>query len=341
MSYTCERCGYTNNLKSNFRRHLQRKITCKPIISNISVDELYQKYFNNDEKVENEKRIVIAQNDSISAQNDSFFLNNCSHCKRSFNRKSNLNRHLKSCKKKKENNEIVIAVSELQEQLEIQKQLLERKEEEKKSFGIELRRMLKEEFMKQMKEMLEKKDKEMMQLIANSGSTNIKQENSNNNLFVSVKLNAYDKTDYSHITDQDYLECIRRGNMGIPDLIRKLHFNPDKPENHNIYINNIKSNYIKLFNGVKWDHRLQYETINMMVQDNANIIEDKIEEWYDTNHEFAKAKYKEILDKYPRFLNRLTDSKYVGKKVEEEVKLVLFNFKEMIIQNNKRLRLKF
>ena len=340
MSYTCERCGYTNNLKSNFRRHLQRKIECKPIISNISVDEIYKKYFNNDEKVENEKRIVIAQNDSISAQNDSLFLNNCSHCNRSFKRKSNLVRHLKTCKNKKEINEIENAVVELQEQLDIQRQLLERKEDEKKAFGIELRRMLKEEFMKQMTEMMNKKDKEMMQLIAKTGSTNIKQENSNN-LFVSVKLNAYDKTDYSHITDQDYLECIRRGNMGIPDLIRKLHFNPDKPENHNIYINNIKSNYIKLFNGMKWDHRLQYETINMMVQDNANIIEDKIEEWYDTNHEFSKAKYKEILDKYPRFLNRLTDSKYVGKKVEEEVKLTLFNFRDMIIQNNKRLRLKF
>ena len=103
----------------------------------------------------------------------------------------------------------------------------------------------------------------------------------------------------------------------------------------------IRMIFSKLFNGVKWDHRLQYETINMMVQDNANIIEDKIEEWFDTNHEFTKAKYKEILDKYPRFLNRLTDSKYVGKKVEEEVKLVLFNFRDMIIQNNKRLKLKF
>jgi len=110
--------------------------------------------------------------------------------------------------------------------------------------------------------------------------------------------------------------------------------------NHNIFISNIKSDYVKVYDGEKWNTKLQYETINMIVQDNANLIEDIIEKWYDQKHRFCAKQFKYILDKYPRFLNRLSGSKYVGKKVEKETKLVMFNLRDMIIENNKRLKIK-
>ena len=192
----------------------------------------------------------------------------------------------------------------------------------------EIKQTLKKDFFKELDKL-----KQIDTIQKSNKSLNIDTLNNTNNNYIMVKLNSFSNTDYSHIKDEDYLECIRRGNMGIPFLIEKIHFNPEKPENHNIFISNIKSDYIKVYENGKWMTKLQYEAINMMVQDNANIVEDKIEEWYDKGHKYSTKAYKITLDKYPRFLNRLTDSKYVGKKVEQEVKLVLFNNKDMAISN--------
>ena len=202
-------------------------------------------------------------------------------------------------------------------------------------------------FMEQLEYALQRKDEETSKTLALTGSKQIINAtnggqavtyNGDQNVNVVLNINSYKNTDLSHLRDRDYLECIRKGNMGIPYLIEKIHFNPEKPENHNIFVNNIKSDYIKLIEDGKWKVALQYETINMMVQDKANLVEDKIEEWYDKNHKYSGEKYKEILDKYPRFLNRLNDSKYIGRKVEQESKLVLFNKKDMVLKYQEKIK---
>ena len=57
--YKCFRCGYTNNLKSNFKRHLRRKNTCKPKLKNIQINEIYNYYFNKNEKLNNLKNFRL------------------------------------------------------------------------------------------------------------------------------------------------------------------------------------------------------------------------------------------------------------------------------------------
>ena len=309
------------------------------------IEEIYEKYFGKTSKSNLVKTIQklakISQNDSQISQNDSQISQNdedvnctyqCKFCNKKFKHASSKCKHEKDrCKtkisQKKSNNGIKFKMN-----LDhIKKQI----QEEKIEYGEKLSEKLKEQFIEQLDKVLKRKDKQMFQLIKHLGT---KIHDNSKNLYLSVKLNSFDKTDYSHITDKDYLECIRKGNLGIPYLIEKLHFNPEKPENHNVYINNIKSDYIKLYKNSKWVYALQYETINMMVQDNANIIEDKIEQWFDTNHKYAGKKYKEILDKYPRFLIRLTDSKYVGKKVEQEAKLLMFNKKDIVLKQYNKMK---
>ena len=36
-------------------------------------------------------------------------------------------------------------------------------------------------------------------------------------------------------------------------VLSDIHFNPDKPENHNIYISNLKNGYVMMYDGNKWD----------------------------------------------------------------------------------------
>ena len=54
--YICHRCGYKNKLKSNFKRHLNRKYQCKPILDDISCEEIYIKYFSKNEQAKTSQR---------------------------------------------------------------------------------------------------------------------------------------------------------------------------------------------------------------------------------------------------------------------------------------------
>ena len=51
MKYKCLRCGYENIIKSRFIQHLKRTFICKPNISNINVYDVYEYYFNNNNKI--------------------------------------------------------------------------------------------------------------------------------------------------------------------------------------------------------------------------------------------------------------------------------------------------
>src|SRR6056297_2906467 len=93
---------------------------------------------------------------------------------------------------------------------------------------------------KEFQKILDKRDTQINQLIEKVGITsNTFIQNMHNN--TTIKLLGYKETDTSHLTDEDYKECVSRVNLSVPHLIQKLHFNKDKPENHNIYISNLKN----------------------------------------------------------------------------------------------------
>jgi len=45
VTYNCERCGYSSNNKSYFKKHLLRKIPCQAIIKDIPISEIYDKIY--------------------------------------------------------------------------------------------------------------------------------------------------------------------------------------------------------------------------------------------------------------------------------------------------------
>ena len=52
VEYKCLRCGYSNNNKSVFKRHITRKFICEPKLKDISIKYIYKKYFKNSNKIE-------------------------------------------------------------------------------------------------------------------------------------------------------------------------------------------------------------------------------------------------------------------------------------------------
>ena len=119
------------------------------------------------------------------------------------------------------------------------------------------------------------------------------------NNYNNITLIAHNKQpDLSHLTDKDYLKIMNRGFNSVPKLIEAIHFNPDKPENQNVYIPNIKNKYAMVWNGKKWELNSRENIIDDMYDDNSDLLIDKLEQL----KEFDKKN--KILNKFKRFMDQ-------------------------------------
>ena len=45
VEYLCYRCGYIGKQKNHLKNHLNRKFICKPVLDDISIEEIRNYYF--------------------------------------------------------------------------------------------------------------------------------------------------------------------------------------------------------------------------------------------------------------------------------------------------------
>jgi len=313
VNYKCPRCGYETHIKTIYTRHLGRKVICKPILSNNDLSGEYNKYKIVDKISNPHKSTKIPQNTTkytndttkIPQNATKYTFNNtklvCEHCNKTYSRIDSLNRHLKKCSEKKNDDEekqnLINLIEVLNKQIEEQKK-------EKEEYKIELA----------------KRNNQIDELIKKAG-INI---GTQNNIQQNIKILAYNNTDVSHLTDNDYLKCLKHSNFCIPHLIEKIHFNPKKPENHNIYISNLKNNYVMIYNGNKWMLNDREESIQNIIDEKESIIEQKLEEWIENG-----KKYPDIMKKFNRYLEK-KENDTVLNKIKGEIKLMLFNNRDIV-----------
>ena len=295
--YNCPRCNYITTHKTKYMNHLKRKIICEPIISKTSLQKEYIKY-----NITN--KLISTQNNSINTSKNEVNLkitqntskiNQCKYCDKVFNRIDNLTRHFKTCKDKKKTDEAN------ENMLELVKLLNEQKQE----FKTEL----------------EKKNNQIDELIKKAGINNstITQNIQNN-----IKLLAYDKTDISDLTEKDFIKCFNHNNMCVPHLVKRIHFNPKKPENHNVFISNLKSGHIMIYDGRKWNTFNRDEIVDDIFDDKHDILEQKYEEWINIGKD-----YPIIYHKFKRYLEKINND-IVLKKVKDELKFTLYNNRNVV-----------
>ena len=103
VEYLCHRCGYNTNKKSNINQHLNRKKICKPILSDISIEDI-KNHYNLETSVTSKitsNNSNLGTNKKLKNTEKNINNNQCFYCCKNFSRIDNLNRHLKMCKIKK------------------------------------------------------------------------------------------------------------------------------------------------------------------------------------------------------------------------------------------------
>ena len=320
VKYECYRCGYTNENKSNIIRHINRKNTCKvnlleiklddcktDILNGISYKEYCEKIMSSKSKKMSSKMSSKSKKmSSICHQNVTNKENICNFCEKLLSSRQALWRHLKTCKEKQKDDTVRESMTELARLLNEKDKQIEKKEKEHQK-QIEL-------------------------LIEKAGLATTNNITNNNNIQNNFKLLNYKETDTSHLTENDYVKCLEHYNFCVPHLIRKIHFNPKKPENHNIYISNLKNSYVMIYMNNKWKVKNRDETISRMIDDKQIILEKKIQEWVESGKQYPK-----VMAKFSRYIDKREEDDVIN-AIKEDIKLMLYNNRNMIIDNNKKLK---
>ena len=127
-----------------------------------------------------------------------------------------------------------------------------------------------------------------------------------------------DKTLYKIITDSDEIHKI------IPRLIKEVHFNPNVPENHNIYISNRNKNnkFLRVFRNGHWEIENKIYEIDNLINDKETNLSDWVAE--------KGEKYPDAKERYDEYLDQKHDNEETLKMVREEVELILYNGGKLI-----------
>ncbi len=304
-TFSCSRCGYDSSRKENFLRHLRRKYPCRPKFQDVPIEDLLRKHLNYKIRVESPawmefikkmtpidpERPILTPIDPLlhsppkSTQPKKY---QCAGCKKCFSKNCHMRRHEKKCPKK---------------------QHLDRLEDLDQQVALKERETC----------LVKTQNKSNHVVIGTQNNTQI----NNNN--VNVNILPYEQTDVSHLTDRDYQRAFNRAAMCVPQILEKVHFDPEQPQNHNVYISSMNNKYIKLHNGKRWNLRDRDETLEDLFADAEYMLENKLETW----QEEEDPKTERATKKFEIYL-KVKETETLYNKIKQELKLLLFNNRSLI-----------
>jgi hypothetical protein len=255
------------------------------------------------------KPIIIDDLDS-EYSDDGDFGWECSYCHKEFTMKQNLNRHIKSrCKVKKH----ITREKEV-----IYQKLISQLEEIKRD---------KEDMLNRINQL----ETEKKHLNVTNNTTNINNISNNISNNINIQLVAFGKEDKYLLNNNEIYQILKKGFLSVPELVKCLHFNENRPENHNIYISNMRDKFVMVYDGDKWGLQDKNETIENIFDDGRDFLIIKHDEFKPK----LDDKQIKVLKKFDRF-EMLIDTnrcKKKKKKILDEIKLLMYNNKDLIIKS--------
>ena len=279
--YDCKICNFSSKIKT----HLYRHLNTKKHLTNENNKKKYEEdndknYIMDTQKIHKDTQIEkkdtqkihkdtqkIHKDTQIWEKNTQKLKKNtilekkekseiCDFCAKTFNTRKSMLRHIRLyCKEKKE---------------------LDKMENENSKI-IEKQNKFIEFQTKQINKLLEKNGKQI-----NNTQNNT---NSNNTINNTIHINNYGEENLEMLTDEFKERCITRPFYAIIDIIRKIHFNDDYPENKNMRIVNKRDNKIQVLTDGKWQYRYKDEAVKYAFDDSN----ERLEQFYvEKSHKFRK-----------------------------------------------------
>ena len=157
----------------------------------------------------------------------------------------------------------------------------------------------------------------------NSNSIKNNMVNSHNN---NVTINVYGKENLSHITDEMYKSCFKVVKRSVEKFFKMKHFSKKMPENHNLYISNMRDAYMMVYKAGRWDIVNKANTLNQMYVDAKE----------DLSKAFDKMREEGTLDaNLERMFSWFVDDS-IEEADEDELKRISCDFMACFAYNNRK-----
>jgi len=137
-----------------------------------------------------------------------------------------------------------------------------------------------------------------------------------------IIINNLGNEDISHITKNQMIRLLRMNKECPVEMIKMIHFNSEKPENHNIYKPNFKDKYVKYCENNIWKIGDLMKIVTELYLSKMDIAEEKFEELKQFLEDSKKNRFQELLD------NREEPEIMGG--ILERIKEILYNEKNVI-----------
>lgn len=279
MDYSCECCKYTTKSNSNYHKHIR---TPKHILNSNKPPEKRCEQKNQPDTL-NPNTLVnpkSPKSQPIDIRESTAPTYVCKYCEQAFKFKQSMYRHIKySCMKNKD--------EDLKELVRLMNLQLQHRDKQ-----------------------IETQAKQIEKLMGKLEITG----SFNNNTINNYTLLAYRNTDVSHLTTDDYRSCYKKVNQCVKHLIEKVHFNPSKPENMNIYISNMKDKYLMVYDGSNWNLANKTDELDRLYEEKEMMLED----WLESNPDPI------LKEKFVKYLNNKESDECLN-RIKEDIKLMLYN----------------
>lgn len=103
------------------------------------------------------------------------------------------------------------------------------------------------------------------------GNTNINSNNTNNNT-LNISITNFGSESYDHITNDFIKSCIMNNMSGIKQLIEKIHFSEEAPNNKNVRLRSLKNNLVEVADNQKWVVKDANEAMETMIHKGCRLL---------------------------------------------------------------------
>jgi len=128
------------------------------------------------------------------------------------------------------------------------------------------------------------------QTVVNNGTIN------NINNTQNIIINNLGNEDISHITRKQMIRLLRMNKECPVEMIKMIHFNANKPENHNVYKPNFKDKYVKYCDNNIWKIGDLMKIVTELYLSKMDIAEEKFDELKQFLEDSKKDRFQQLLD---------------------------------------------
>lgn len=286
--YKCERCGYSSEDITNFRRHLTRKSVCEVKFENVDINIL------------RERHLAPKKDKSLS----------CSICNKQFASRSGLHVHKKRCvqpntQTTSTQNSIPLSSASIDVATDVPSTSTPHVITNDSSIDIVmLKEQLRQELIEEFRNMINTQNHQPITI----------NNNINNTIINNVNVNNFGSEDVSHITPEFLSYCIENPRKGMRSLIENIHFHPEYNVNHNLRCKSLKSNVFEKCVDNQWILCDASNTLEELIRKGYRILNAHYAEHFLTDPVIQGDEIKQRAYERFRFLSDTTCNDYYAVK---------------------------